>query len=132
MANASVGITPGAGAQIDAYQTGNGDYQQIVRQVCADTIDGSGTPSWAVVTTGATPISASESRVALLIYNNSTAKVYLRFDTTVPLTAGTNAKWHLDPGDRMEVPYGLVQMPVSVVAAAAGTGNIEFTPGNET
>jgi len=132
MANASVSITPGAGAQIDAHQIGNGDYQQIIRQVCADSIDTGGTPSWPVVTTGATPIAANESRVAMLIYNNSTSKIYLRFDTTIPLSTGSNAKWHLDPGDRMEVPYGLCQMPVSVVAAAAGTGNIEFTPGNET
>jgi hypothetical protein len=132
MANSRVPITPGAGANVDAYQVGDGDLQQIIRQATADSIDTSGTPSWAVVTTGATPIAASENRVALLIYNNSSSKVYLRFDTTVPVSAGTNAKWHLDPGDRMEVPYGLCQMPVSVVAATAGTGNIEFTPGNET
>jgi hypothetical protein len=131
MANASVPITPGAGASIDAHQVGNGDYQQIIRQVCADTIDTGGTPSWTAVTTGATPIAANESRVAMLIYNNSTCKIYLRFDTTLPVSAGTNAKWYLDPGDRFEVPYGLCQMPVSVVAATSGTGTVEFTPGNE-
>lgn len=131
MANSSVPITPGAGASIDAHQIGNGDFQQVVRQVCADTIDTGGTPSWTVSTTGATPITANESRVALLIYNNSTVKIWLRFDLTLPVVAGTNAKWHLDSGDRFEVPYGLVQLPVSVVAATAGSGTLEFTPGNE-
>lgn len=132
MANSSVSLTPGSGVSIDSYQTGSGDQQQIVRQACADTIDTGGTPSWAVVTTGATPIAANEARVCLLIYNNSTVKVWLRFDTTAPLSSGSNAKWHLDPGDRFEVPYGLCQMPISVCAATAGSGNIEFTPGNET
>lgn len=131
MANSSVPITPGAGANIDVFQTGNGDLQQIVRQVTADTVDTGGTPSWPVSTTGATPISANEARVAMLIYNNSTVKIWLRFDTTAPLSSGSNAKWHLDPGDRFEVPYGLCQLAVSVCAATAGSGNIEFTPGNE-
>lgn len=130
MANASVQITPGAGASIDAFQIGSGDYQQIVRQAAADSINPTGTP-WTVSTTAANPIPANESRVSMLIYNPSSVRVYLRFDSTAPLTSGSNAHWYLDPGDRWEVPYGFTQMTVSIVAATSGTGTVNFAVGDE-
>lgn len=131
MANSSVPITPGAGASIDTHQISTGDQQQIVRLATSDTIDGSGTP-WTVSTTAATPIAANEGRVSMLMYNASTVRVYLRFDVTAPLAAGTNAHWYLESGDRWEVPDNICQMTVSIIASTSGSGTVNFTLGNET
>jgi hypothetical protein len=133
MANARVAITPGAGANIDAHQVGDGDLQQIIRLAKADTVSAAGSTSWTVSTTAATSqVAADESRVAELIYNASTVRVYLRFDNTAPLAAGTNAHWYLDSGDRYEVPDGIAQLAISIIAATAGTGTVNFTLGTET
>lgn len=128
MANTSVAITPGSGANIDAYALGsNGDLQQIIRQATADAVDASA--GWTVSTTSANPIAANETRMAITLYNASTVRVYLRFDTTTATAA--NAHWYLDAGDRYEVPYGLCQMPITFIAASAGTGTVNYALGNE-
>lgn len=133
MANSSVSITPGSGALIDAHQIGSGDFQQIVRQATSDTVSAGAPATWTVSTTAsASQIAADENRVAMLIYNTSNAKVFLRFDGTAPLIAGTNAHWYLDSGDRYEVPFGICQLAVSIIAATAGTGTVNFTLGTET
>jgi hypothetical protein len=133
VANSSVPITPGAGASIDAHQISSGDQQQIVRQATSDTVDTAPATAWTVSTTASTSqIAANENRVAMLIYNASNVRVYLRFDGTAPLIAGTNAHWYLDSGDRFEVPFGLCQLAVSVIAASAGAGTLNFTLGTET
>jgi len=129
MVNSSVAITPGAGANVDAFAIGNGDLQQIIRQSTADTLSGTGTP-WTVSTSAANPIAADENRVAMLIYNASTVRVYLAFNSSAAVTSA-NAGWYLDAGERYEVPYGLCQMPVSAVAASAGSGTVNFTLGLE-
>lgn len=131
MANSSVPVTPGAGVSIDSHQIASGDQQQIIRHVTSDTINATGTP-WTVSTTAATPIPANENRAAMLIYNASSTRVYVRFDTTTPTADGLNAHWFLDTGERWEVPWGLCQMTISIVAATAGTGTINFTVGDET
>lgn len=130
MANTSVAITPGSGANIDAYAlASNGDLQQIIRQSTSDTLSGTGTP-WTVSTSAANPIAADENRMCMLIYNASTVRVYIAFNSAAAVTAA-NAGWFLDAGDRMEVPYGLCQLPVSAVAATAGSGTMNFTLGLE-
>jgi len=132
MGNSSVAITPGTGAAIDAFAIGNGDLQQIIRQAAADTVSSAGSTSWAVSTTASTSqIAADENRVAMLIYNGSTVRVYIRFDSTAPVTSGSNAHWYLDSGDRFEVPYGCCQLPISIIGAVAGSGNVNFVLGTE-
>lgn len=131
MANSSINLTPGSGVVIDSHQISSGDQQQIVRTAKADTINGTGTP-WTAVTTSATPIPANEGRVALLVYNASTVRVYIAFGTVTVNSSGSNAGWYLDAGDRWEVPDGLCQMAVSIIAATAGSGTVNFTPGDET
>src|SRR4051812_9213346 len=112
MANSSVSVTPGSGVTIDSHQIASGDQQQIIRQATADAV--SAAAGWTVSTTASTSqIAADESRVAMLIYNASTVRVYIRFDNTAPLAAGTNAHWYLDSGDRYEVPYGVCQLAIS-------------------
>ena len=133
MGNSAVSVTPGSGANIDTYAIGSGDHQQIVRQATADTVSSAGSTSWTVSTTASqSQIAADEARMAMLIYNASTVRVYLRFDNTAPVVAGTNAHWYLDAGDRYEVPYGVCQLAVSIIAATSGTGTINFTVGTET
>lgn len=133
MANSSVSVTPGSGVNIDSHQIGSGDQQQIIRQVCADTVSSGSPATWTVTTVASqSQIAADESRVAELIYNASTVRVYMRFDNTAPLTTGTNAHWYLDSGERYEVPYGICQLAISIVAATGGTGTVNFTLGTET
>jgi hypothetical protein len=133
MANSSVSVTPGSGVNIDTHQIASGDQQQIIRQVTSDTVSTAGNVSWPVSTTASTnQIASDENRVAMLIYNGSTVRVYLRFDGTAPLASGSNAHWYLDAGDRYEVPYGICQLPVSIVAATAGANTVNFTLGTET
>lgn len=133
MANSSVSVTPGSGVLIDSHQIGSGDQQQIVRLAKADTVSSAAGTSWSVSTTAAqSQVAADENRVAHLIYNASTVRVYIRYDNTAPLAAGTNAHWYLDAGDRYEVPDALCQLAVSIVAATSGTGTVNFTLGTET
>jgi hypothetical protein len=133
MANSSVPVTPGSGVSIDSHQISSGDQQQIIRQATSDTVDASPANSWTVTTTAsASQITANENRVAMLVYNASTVRVYLRFDGTAPLISGTNAHWYLDSGDRFEVPSGICQLAVSIIAASAGSGTVNFTLGTET
>lgn len=133
MANSSVSVTPGSGVNIDSHQIGSGDQQQIIRQVCADTVSSAAPTSWPVSTTASqSQITPDESRVAELIYNASTVRVYIRFDNTAPVTSGSNAHWYLDAGDRYEVPYGICQLAISIIAATSGTGTVNFVLGTET
>jgi hypothetical protein len=133
MGNSAVSVTPGSGANIDTFAIGSGDHQQIIRQATADAVSSAGATTWTVSTTASqSQIAVDESRMAMLIYNGSTVRVYIRFDNTAPLAAGTNAHWYLDSGDRYEVPYGICQLAISIVAATAGTGTINFTLGTET
>jgi len=133
MGNSNVAITPGSGANIDAFQIGNNDLQQIIRQSTADAVSSAGSTSWTVSTTAVqSQIAADENRMAMLMYNASTVRVYIRFDNTAPVTSGSNAHWYLDSGDRYEVPYGCCQLAVSIIAATAGTGTVNFTVGTET
>lgn len=133
MANSSVSVTPGSGVTIDSHQIASGDQQQIIRLAKADAVSAAGATSWTVSTTASqSQIAGDESRVSMLVYNASTVRVYIRFDNTAPLAAGTNAHWYLDAGDRWEVPDGACQLPVSIVAATSGTGTVNFTLGTET
>lgn len=133
MANSSVPITPGAGANIDSHQIGSGDQQQIIRTAKADSVSSAANTTWTVSTTAAqSQIAADENRVGMLIYNGSTVRVYFRYDNTAPLAAGTNAHWYLDAGDRYEVPDAFCQLAISIVASVSGTGTVNFTLGTET
>lgn len=133
MANSSVPITPGSGANIDSHQIGSGDQQQIIRTAKADTVSSAANTTWTVSTTAAqSQIAADENRVGMLIYNGSTVRVYFRYDNTAPTTSGSNAHWYLDAGDRYEVPDALCQLPVSIIASVSGTGTVNFTLATET
>jgi hypothetical protein len=81
---------------------------------------------WAASTTAATSVIAADtSRVGVLITNNSTGKVYFRFDTTAPTAASNGHHWFLEPGERWEVPGHLSGVVMSVIAAIAA-GHVVF------
>jgi hypothetical protein len=109
--------------------------REVLRKLIAtaDAVSSASPATWAVLTTASTSqIAADESRMSMLIYNASNVRVYLRFDSTAPLIAGTNAHWYLDAGDRWEVPDGVCQLAISIIAATAGSGTVNFTLGTET
>jgi hypothetical protein len=128
VANSSVAVTPGSGANIDSHQIGSGDQQQIVRLAKVDTDNNN---NWAVSTTAAAVISADENRVGVLVCNLSTVRVYLAFNNSASVTS-SNADWYLDAGDRWEIPDPWVQAAISAVAATAGSGTCNFSLGTET
>lgn len=116
MADSNVPITAGVGTNIDTFQLGGGDHQQVVREARATSeTDG----SWPVTTTGSSNvIGADSSRVFMLMVSQATARVYLRFDGTPPTT--TAFHWFLDPDDRWEVPEHLSSLPVSMLGGVTG------------
>ena len=128
MANSSVSVTPGAGANIDSHQISSGDQQQIVRLAKVDTDNN---VNWPVTTVAAAVVSADENRVGVLVCNLSTVRVYLAFNASAAVTS-SNADWYLDSGDRWEIPDPWVQQAISAVAASAGSGTCNFSLGTET
>jgi hypothetical protein len=117
VADSSVAVTPGTGANVDTFAVSGGDHQQVVREARATAV---GTlNSWTVSTTASTSqIAADAGRVMVLMVSNASGRVYLRFDSTAP--TATAFHWFLDPGDRWEVPVQLSTLAVSMLGASAG------------
>lgn len=81
---------------------------------------------WAASLTATTSVIAADTtRVGLLITNNSTGKVYLRFDTTAPTSATNGHHFYLEAGERWEVPDQLSCLVMSVIASIA-SGHVVF------
>jgi hypothetical protein len=113
--DSNLGFTAGSGATIDTFQVAAGDHQQIIREARASA---STSNVWTVTTTGQSlQIAADISRVAIIMINYSTSRVFLRFDSTIP--TATTADWYLDPMDRYEVPNCLVELGVSMLGTTA-------------
>lgn len=118
--DSNVPITAGSGTTIDTFALAGGDHQQVVREARATAVT---TDSWTVSTTASTSeVAADVNRVLVLINNQSTVRVYLRFDSTAPTAATYH--WYLDSGDRWEVPAELCTLAISYLGAASGTGSI--------
>ena len=125
MAETTVAITPGSGANIEVWSGAVGD-QQVVREAHATAI--AAPTSWTLSITGTTStIAADVSRRSLILWNSSSsATVYLRYDGTAPTTAAGG--WHdqVPPGARLEVAKELVPLAVSFIASAA-VGTLEIS-----
>jgi hypothetical protein len=81
---------------------------------------------WAASLTATTSVIAADvSRVGVLITNNTTGRVYFRFDTTAPTNATNGHHWFLESGERWEVPGHLSGVVMSVIAAIA-SGHVVF------
>jgi hypothetical protein len=108
-------ITEGVGLDVETFLTTAGDHQQRVRKSQASAVT---TNSWTVATAASTSqIAADVNRVAVLMVNRSTGKVWLRFDSTAPTS--TVYHWVLEPGDRYEVPFELTTLAVSMLGELA-------------
>jgi len=118
--DSNVPITAGSGTTIDTFALAGGDHQQVVREARATAVT---TNSWTVSTTASTSqIAADVNRVMVLMANQSTVRVYLRFDSTAP-TASTY-HWYLESGDRWEVPEHLCTLAISMLGASASSGSM--------
>lgn len=81
---------------------------------------------WTAATTATTSVIAADvTRVAVHIVNNTTGKVYFRFDATAPTSATNGHHWYLDAGERWEVSENNSSLAMSVIAAIA-SGHVVF------
>lgn len=123
MADSAVAITAGTGTNIDTYQLAGGDHQQVVREARASAESES---FWTASTTASTSqVAADASRVFMLVVNNSTGRIYLRFDATAPTSATNGHHWFMEASERWEVPSELSALTVSVLAQIA-SGHVVF------
>lgn len=116
--NSSIAQTVGTGTTVPVktFLDGDADHQQIVREARATAVT---TNTWTVSTTASTDqIPADVNRVSLTIVSNASSRVYLRFDSTAPTSSSYH--WYLEPGERLAVSPEDVQLPVSMLGAAAG------------
>jgi hypothetical protein len=100
----------------------DGSRVQVVREhsATATTLD-----NWTITTAGVSSrIAADPNRVGVMMVNNGSARVYLRYDSTIPTS--TVFGDYLDPGDRKEIPYWATELAISVAGATAG-GNLLTT-----
>jgi hypothetical protein len=81
--------------------------------------------SWTLSATAALSVIAADvQRISILMVNNGTATVYIRFDGTAP-TASVN-HWYLAPGDRWELPELFSPLAISLVSGASPTGALTY------
>lgn len=123
-ANGTVAVTPGTGFDLRTYNPTTGGNVQYTRELSSTAVTHGAWTLSATATTSA--IAADVQRVAILMVNNGTARVYIRFDSTAP-TATVN-HWYLDPGDRYEVLELVCQNAISFVADNAG-GSLTYALG---
>ena len=75
---------------------------------------------WAALVTGTTSVIAADTtRVGVLITNNSTGRIYLRFDSTMPTSASNGHHFFLESKERWEVPEQWSCLAMSVIAEIA-------------
>jgi hypothetical protein len=118
--DSSVTISEGTGTEVDTFALANGDHQQVVREARATAVT---TNSWTVSTTASTSqIAADVNRVLVIMTNQSTVRIFLRFDSTAPTSATHH--WYLEPGDRWEIPAQLCTLAISMLGASAGSGSM--------
>lgn len=123
MADSAIAITTGAGASVDTYAVTGGDHQQVVREAPATA---ESETFWAASTTATTSVIAADaSRTGVRVLNNSTGRIYLRFDATAPTSATNGHHWYLEAGERWEVAPDIRCFAWSVIAAIA-SGHVVF------
>lgn len=75
---------------------------------------------WTASLTATTSVIAADAtRVGVLIVNNTTGRVFFRFDTTAPTSAKNGHHWFLEPDERWEVPEHLSSVVMSVIGSQA-------------
>src|SRR5271167_3545816 len=125
MADSDVAITAGSGTAIHTFLNGSAFHDQIVREAPATAI--AAPTSWTLATSAANSVIAADvTRRSVILWNPTTATVYLRYDGSSPTTAAGG--WHdqIPPGARLEVSKELVTLAQSYIASAAA-GSLEIS-----
>jgi hypothetical protein len=112
----TLAVTPGSGTTLKVYAQTSGGSIQYVR-----TLDGTAVThgSWtlsAAATTSA--IAADVTRVGLVMMNNGTLNVYLRYDATAPTITVNHCI--IAPGGYYEVPEAFHTAAVSFISTGTG------------
>lgn len=125
MGLSSVAATAGSGVDFETFLNAGSKHTQYVRERTATAVPA--VNNWTISLTASAPqVTADTSRVAMLMVNNGTNRVYLRFDSTAPTS--TVFHWFLEAGDRWEVPSKWVELAVSMLGTTA-SGNFLTTFG---
>jgi hypothetical protein len=113
----TIAVTAGSGTSVGTFvKTSGSVHHQLLRLV---PVDGETDGTWTLAITAATSVIAADvNRVRLLMWNNGSARVYMRFDTTAPTSA--NAHWFLEPGERWMEPEDMAGLVHSFLAAGVG------------
>ncbi len=112
----TLAVTPGSGTTLKVYAQTSGGSIQYVRELDA-TAQTHG--SWTLSATATTSaIAADVQRIGVMMVNNGSLVVYMRFDSTAPST--TVNHWYLNPGDRYEVPHWWCGLAVSFISTGTG------------
>lgn len=139
----NVSITQGAGTTIAADDVGGVLFQRVKNVFGADGVatdvssanplpvsvvgsvrelraaTASAPSAWTITTAGAASVIAADPlRVKVMLVHNGSARVFIRFDGTIPTSASHH--WWLDPGDRYEVPTELTGLAVSMSGQSTG------------
>lgn len=123
MADSAVAITAGAGTSIDTFAVAGGDHQQVVREAPGTA---ESETFWTASTTASTSVIAADaSRTGVRVVNNTTGKVYLRYDSTAPTSATNGHHWFLEAGERYEAQPDVRCLAWSVIASIA-SGHVVF------
>jgi hypothetical protein len=120
--NGSLAVTPGSGTTLITYDPASGGRYQYIREIDAT---GQTHGSWTLSATATTSaIAADVQRVGIMMVNNGSLVVYMRFDSTAPTT--TVNHWYLNPGDRFEVPHQWCSLAISFISTGTG-GSLTYS-----
>lgn len=145
MADSAVAVTPGTGANIDTATQANGDHRQVVAigdptaatiaavttdnrlQVKTDYTATAAITSNAISTTSVTLVAAdaTNGRVHLILYNDTTQIAYVRLDATAATT--TSYSFELPAGGYWESPRNFVGAATCIWPSTTGGGSMRVT-----
>jgi hypothetical protein len=118
----TLAVTPGSGTTLKVYAQTSGGSVQYIRELDATAMTHG---AWTLSATASTSyIAADVQRIGVIMVNNGSLPVYIRFDSTAPTT--TVNHWYLDSGDRYEVPYYMASLAMSFVSTGTG-GSLTYS-----
>lgn len=119
----TLAVTPGSGTTLKVYAQTSGGSIQYVRELDATAqTHGSWTLSAAASTSH---IAADVTRLGIVMVNNGSLPVYLRYDSTAPTTLINH--WYLQPGDRYEVPSDRTTLAISFISTGTSNGALTYS-----
>jgi hypothetical protein len=112
----TLAVTPGSGTTLKVYAQTSGGSIQYTRELDATALTHG---SWTLSATATTSqIAADVTRVGVVMVNNGTLSVYLRFDATAPTTTVNHCI--IPAGAYYEVPDPYTTLAVSFISTGTG------------